>query len=135
MEVIRKVEGESKEEPLDDFTAYERLLNKMFTADENMQLKTEFYNPIEFARFYFVVQMIKDEGKAVSYDRKNKKGYLDDEAEALMGFGFDFMKNMVSKNRGGRVEGFGAIKSFNYGKSDFDDQEKDKFKRVIKDLK
>jgi hypothetical protein len=135
-EISRKFEGD---ETTDDFTAYERLLNQMFEVDKNIQLKTELNNPLEFARFYFIIQMIKDEGKEMfcytDVETGQEVGLLDDEADLLAGFGLNVMKNMISKDRKGRKEAFDSIKSYNIGSLNLDDQEQEKFKRIIKDMK
>jgi hypothetical protein len=111
----------------------------MFEVDKNIQLKTEINNPLEFARFYFIIQMIKDEGlemfSYVDNETGETIGLLDDEANLLAGFGLNVMKNMISKERKGRKEAFDSIKSYNLGSIDLDDKEQEKFKRIIKDMK
>lgn len=121
-----RFEGEQND-IIDDRTAYELLLNQMFTADKNLQLKTEFINPIEFARFYFIIDMIRNEADGE---------LLKDEAEMLSSLGLNIMKNYISKDRKGRKEAFDSIKSYNMGNVDNkDDIEAEKFKRLIKNMK
>ena len=125
-ETVRRFEGEQND-IIDDRTAYELLLNQMFTVDENLQLKTQFSNPIEFARFFFIINMIKNEADGE---------LLKDEADMLTELGLNIMKNLISDKRQGRKEAFSSINSFNMGKLDNkDDIEAEKFKRLIKEMK
>jgi hypothetical protein len=139
MEAKRIFEGTERKETIeDDFTAYERLLNQMYNASSNLSMKTEYYNPLEVSRFNLITTAIEQEGKRtiIGKDEKgNPIGLLDEEAELLRAFGHNYAENMVSDHRKGRTEGFDAIKSYNLGNLSMNDEESEKFKRILKDMK
>lgn len=127
MELIEHIES-MKDEPLEsDETTYEKLLLQMFTIDENLPVKTEIQNPLEFARYHFTADIIEQENEV-----------LKEEADLMRGLGKLLMIFEISGGRKGRKEGFGAIDSFNLGKmlKKFSyKEETEEFKKITKKRK
>ncbi|MHA2105934.1 MAG: hypothetical protein ACW981_21110 [Candidatus Hodarchaeales archaeon] len=134
-EVIRRFEG-SETDIEDETSAYERLLNKMFQIDEHLSLKTETINPIEMSRFSLISDLIEYEGLSMK-DDKSEDSYLKEEADLLRNLEKYVKINFISKDRKGRWEGFEAIKSYNLGQiqNSLNDEETEKFKRIMKKMK
>jgi len=123
-ELIKHIESMADDVIESEETTYEKLLQRMFIIDEDLPLKTQIANPLEFAKYHQIAHIIEMENEV-----------LKDEAELMRNLGYLLMIYSISYNREGRKEGFNAIESFNVGKmiQRFKYTEKtDEFKRITK---
>jgi len=130
-EIIRQFEGDGLAKIQDQKDAYEQLLNQMFDATKDLELKTEIHNPNEMSRYYFIIDAINGESES-ELESEN----FNQEVAMMQGLGTNMQKFWISYNRQSRKEAFDTIKSYNMRKEMFDDDvDTEKFKRLIKTVK
>ena len=130
MEVKQIFEGDGSDKVKDEKDAYEQLLNQMFDASKDLELKTEIHNPNEMARYYFIIDAIEGESESKLENENFKQ-----EVEMMQGLGTNMQKFWISYNRQSRKEAFDSIKSYNMGYNQDNDLDTEKFKRLIKATK
>lgn len=130
MEVKQIFEGDGSNQVKDEKDAYEQLLNQMFDATKDLELKTEIHNPNEMARYYFIIDAIAGESESKLENENFKQ-----EVEMMQGLGTNMQKFWISYNRQSRKEAFDSIKSYNMGVNQDNDLDTEKFKRLIKATK
>lgn len=130
MEVKRIFEGDGDVKVSDDKDTYELLLNQMFDATKDLELKTEIHNPNEMSRYYFIIDAINGESES-ELESEN----FNQEVAMMEGLGTNMQKFWISYNRQSRKEAFDTIKSYNMGSNQDNDLDTEKFKRLIKATK
>ena len=130
MEVKRIFEGDVSDKIIDEKDAYEKLLNQMFDASKDLELKTEVHNPNEMSRYYFIIDAIDGESES-----KLESENFNQEVAMMQGLGTNMQKFWISYNRQSRKEAFDTIKSYNMRSNENDNLDTEKFKRLIKATK